>query len=250
MTRSRLYTDLAQWWPLFSAPEDYAEEAAFFTRQLLRIGSDPRRTLLELGSGGGNNASHMKAHFEPTLVDASSAMLEVSRALNPDCEHLCGDMRFIRLGHQFDRVFIHDAISYMATEEDLRAAIETAFVHCRPGGAALFAPDHLRETFTPTSDDGGHDGDGRGVRYLEWSFDPDPSDTSCVVDYAIMLREADGRVEVVHDRHVEGLFARADWLGWLADAGFEAESIVFDHSELEPGSYEVFVCRKPERARG
>jgi hypothetical protein len=41
-------------------------------------------------------------------------------------------------------VFVHDAVAYMTTERELRAAIETAFVHCRPGGAALFAPDHVR----------------------------------------------------------------------------------------------------------
>ncbi len=29
-------------------------------------------------------------------------------------------------GRQFDAVFVHDAICYMATESDLRKAIETA----------------------------------------------------------------------------------------------------------------------------
>jgi uncharacterized membrane protein len=66
-------------------------------------------------------------------------------------------MRSVRLGRLFDAVFIHDAISYMRTETDLRAAIQTAFVHCRPGGVALFAPDHLRESFRPSTDHGGHD---------------------------------------------------------------------------------------------
>lgn len=28
----KLYGDLASWWPLLSAPADYAEEAAFFER--------------------------------------------------------------------------------------------------------------------------------------------------------------------------------------------------------------------------
>ena len=103
----------------------------------------------------------MKAHFRPTLVDASPGMLAVSRALNPECEHLEGDMRTVRLGRTFDRVFVHDAITYMTTEADLRAVLETAYVHCRPGGAALFAPDHLKENFAPSTDCGGHDADGR-----------------------------------------------------------------------------------------
>jgi hypothetical protein len=155
-------------------------------------------------------------------------------------------MRTVRLGRTFDRVFIHDAICYMATLSDLRRAIETAYVHCRPGGAALFAPDHVRETFQPGTDSGGHDGaDGRGLRYLEWTWDPDPTDTTYRVDYAYLLRDTDGSVRVEHDPHVEGLFARADWLALLADVGFQGTVVPFDHSELEPGTYELFVAVKP-----
>ena len=40
-------------------------------------------------------------------------MLELSRTLNPDCEHLEGDMRTLRLGRTFDAVLIHDAVMYM-----------------------------------------------------------------------------------------------------------------------------------------
>ena len=155
----KLYGELASWWPLLSSPTNYAEEAAFYERTLLAACEQPARTLLELGSGGGNNASYLKQRFEMTLVDPSPGMLEVSRRLNPDCEHIEGDMRSVRLGRVFDCVFIHDAIVYMTSESDLRAAIETAFVHCRPDGAALFAPDHVRENFRPSTDHGGHDGE-------------------------------------------------------------------------------------------
>jgi ubiquinone/menaquinone biosynthesis C-methylase UbiE len=242
---ARFYGELATWWPLFSAPEDYAEEAAFYESRLLEACEPPARTLLELGSGGGNNASYLKARFQTTLVDLAPGMLEVSRALNPECEHAVGDMRSVRLGRRFDCVLIHDAIVFMTTREDLRAALETAFVHCRPGGAALFAPDHVFETFQPGTENGGHDRDGRGLRYLEWSWDPDPSDTSCLVHYAFLLRERDGSVRAELDRYLEGLFPRAEWLRLLAEVGFEAKAVPCDHSELEPGSYEVFVARRP-----
>jgi hypothetical protein len=59
-----------------------------------------------------------------------------------------------------------------------------------------------------------------------------------------MLRDELGSVNVVHDRHVEGLFSRREWLMWLSEAGFEPQAVVFDHSEIEPGSYEVFVARR------
>jgi Methyltransferase domain len=168
-------------------------------------------------------------------------MLAVSRALNPECEHVEGDMRSLRLFRQFDAVFVHDAVAYMTTEQDLRQAIETAYAHCRPGGAVLLAPDHVRETFRPSTDHGGHDGPDRALRYLEWTWDPDPADTTYAVDYAYILRDRDGSVRVELDRHTEGLFSLDQWLRWLREAGFDARVVPFDHSELEPGTYQVFT---------
>jgi SAM-dependent methyltransferase len=241
----KLYDELACWWPLLSPPAEYEEEAGFYSRALIGASDRTPRTLLELGSGGGNNASFLKHSFQSlTLVDPSPGMLEHSRRLNPECEHVRGDMRTVRLGREFDCVFVHDAVMYMTTESDLRMAMETAFLHCRRGGVALFAPDAVRELFRGSTDHGGSDGDGEGLRYLEWSWDPDPQDSTYTVDYAILLRERDGAVRVVHDRHIEGLFSRADWLRLLSTVGFAAEVVPFDHTELTPGTYEVFLARK------
>jgi hypothetical protein len=99
-------------------------------------------------------------------------------------------------------------------------------------------PDVVRETFTPGTDEGGHDAsDGRGLRYLEWSWDPDPTDDTYVVDYAFLLRDTTGAVQVVHDRHVEGLFSRASWLRWFEEAGLSAES------SIDRWNREVFIAR-------
>ncbi|MBA2669328.1 MAG: class I SAM-dependent methyltransferase [Gemmatimonadetes bacterium] len=240
-----MYDELSTWWPLISSPDEYAEEATFFRAALIQACERPPGTLLELGSGGGNNASHLKQHFEVVLSDPAPGMLAVSRVLNPECDHVDGDMRTLRLHREFDCVFVHDAVAYMITECDLKAAIETAFLHCSPGGAALFAPDHLLETFRESTDSGGHDGEGRSVRFLEWTWDPDPGDTTYTVDYAYVLREGDGTVRLLHDRHIEGLFSRDTWLRLLSEVGFRPDVVPFHHSELESGSYEVFIARKP-----
>ena len=237
----KLYDQLSSWWPLLSPPEEYTEEAAFYARHFLTSGNQPAITILELGSGGGSNAFHLKKHFQMTLVDLSPGMQAVSRRVNPECEHILGDMRTVRLDRQFDRVFIHDAIMYMTTLADLRRAIETAYVHCRPGGAALFAPDFMRESFRPGTDHGGYDGDGRGLRYLEWTWDPDPADSTYIVDYAFLLREKGGAIHVEHDRHIEGLFGRDEWLQLLSEAGFQPSTAPAEHSELPPGTAEVFI---------
>jgi SAM-dependent methyltransferase len=220
----RFYDELAEWWPLFSPPEEYVEEAADLLDRLGRPGSPAEKTLLELGCGGGSLASHLKAHFTLTLTDRSPGMLAVSQRLNPECEHLEGDMRTLRLDRTFDVVLIHDAIMYATSPDDVRAVLATAARHCRPNGLVCVLPDVVRETFVPGTDDGGHDGpDGRGLRYLEWTWDPDPGDDAYVVDYAFLLRDPEGAVQVVHDRHVEGLFPRDSWLRWFREAGLPAK---------------------------
>src|SRR5437867_3703653 len=168
-----MYSDLAAWWPLISDPvdDDYAADAEFARQALADACDAPPHTLLELGSGGGNNASFLKAHFQLTLVDLSPEMLAVSHTLVPECEHVQGDMRTIRLGRQFDAVFVHDAIMYMTTDDDLHRAMETAFVHCRPGGAALFAPDFVREKFRPSTEQGVGDDATLSLIYLQWTWD-------------------------------------------------------------------------------
>lgn len=236
--RPSLYHRLADWWPLLSAPSEYAEEAALYRELLLDAGVPPDGTLLELGCGGGNNASHLKATFRLTLSDVSREMLGVSRRLNPNCEHVEGDMRALRLGRTFHAVFVHDAIDYMRTEDDLAAAFETVAVHLERGGAFLVAADHVRESFSPSTGHGGHDGDGRSLRYLEWTHEAAPGASTYLVDYAFLLREGE-RVAVEHDRHECGVFPRATWTKLLDGAGLEGRA--FTHTYSDASTSEVFT---------
>ncbi|MBV2185639.1 MAG: class I SAM-dependent methyltransferase [Rhizobium sp.] len=71
-----LYEELADWWPLMSPPEEYAAEAGPVASLLMVNATTDRPRLLELGSGGGHLASHLKARFDMTLVDLSPRMLE------------------------------------------------------------------------------------------------------------------------------------------------------------------------------
>jgi SAM-dependent methyltransferase len=238
----RLYGELAAWWPLLSAPSEYEEEANLYRARLLEYARRPLTEVLELGSGGGNNASFLKQHFSMTLVDLSKDMLEVSRALNPECEHVAGDMRSVRLGRDFDAVFVHDAIDYMITEDDLAAVFETAHAHLRARGSALFVPDYVTETFSPSTDHGGHDGSERSLRYLEWTHGLAPGDSSYVVDFAYALLEGD-HVRVEHDRHRHGVFPRDVWLRLLQEQGFEARAVAYELSDWPSGT--MFVALKP-----
>jgi SAM-dependent methyltransferase len=240
MSLPRLYTDLASWWPLLSPPEDYAGEAEAAIGLLRAALGRAPATLLELGSGGGNNALHLKRHAAMTLVDLAPDMLAISRMLNPELEHIEGDMRTVRLGRTFDAVFIHDAIMYMISEDDLAAALTTAHMHLNPGGALLVMPDCISETYAPDVESGGEDGeDGRAMRYLIWTHPPLAGATAFYEDFAMMLRRPDGAVECVHDRHRFGLFSRAQWQRAFARASFAG---VAEHAD--PWRQVVYLAHK------
>jgi len=238
----RLYADLADWYHLVTPPRDYAEEADHVTRLLAAARSDPPATLLELGCGGGNLASHL-AVPDVALTDVSEEMLRVSRRINPGRAHLQGDMRALRLGRRFDAVLVHDAIDYMLTEDDLGAALATVAAHLAPDGAAVLMPDATAESFAPGSSHGGEDGDdGRGVRYLEWVREPAPGATTYAMDFVFLLREADGATRVAHDPHVCGLFPRATWDRLIAAAGL-AHVDVSGVDDPWPGEHVPMVVR-------
>jgi SAM-dependent methyltransferase len=187
------------------------------------------RDVLDLGCGGGHVAMHLKASGQDgalnlTLVDISPQMLAVSRRLNPECAHHQGDMRTVRLGATFDAVLVHDAVDYITSRNDLRQVISTAHAHCRPGGIALFVPDHVQDTFRPASGAGGSsDPAGRQGSFRERIWDPDPSDDMIAAEYVFTLREADGTSAVITETHELGAFSRATWTSELTRAGFEPQ---------------------------
>lgn len=238
----KLYDELADWWPIFSAPSDYEEEAGIYADAFALHARRELSTMLELGSGGGNNASWMKERFDLTLCDLSPAMIDVSRRLNPDLEHHVGDMRSVRLGRRFDAVLIHDAIMYMCTEDDLRAAIGTAAAHLEPGGMAMFVPDDTLETYVPETEHGGHDGpDGRAVRYLMWTTEPEAN--ICYTTFVYVLRDGE-RETIESERHTWGLFPRATWLTLIAESGLEPEVVPYPHSAFDR-EHEIFCGHAP-----
>jgi hypothetical protein len=237
-----LYGALTPWYHLLDPAPDHADEAAAYVAALEGAGAPRGGTLLELGAGAGGNASFVKRSFRCTLTDISPEMQALSRALNPECEHLPGDMRTLRLPRQFDAVLVHDAVAYMTTRYDLAAAAATAFAHTRPGGAAVFAPDFVRESFHERSELHGGDDGARSLRCIEWVWDPDPADETYLAEYAFLLRDGTD-MKSVHDRHVEGLFARATWLDVLTSTGYRVE--IADRPFDDRMTDQIFVCRRP-----
>ena len=221
-----LYNELAYLWPAISPPEDYAVEAEDWRRALRKYLGPGRHRLLELGVGGGHNLSHLTAEFDAVAVDVSPNMLELSRRLNPTVEHHMGDMRSFRLpGRAFDAVLVHDAICYMQTEDDLRAAFATARAHLRPGGLLLVAPDLVRDTYRPGMQlSWSTERDGVQITTEETVYDSDPSDTVVESHFTYTITERGAR-RVERDIHVTGLFPIATWFALMEEAGFRTDRI-------------------------
>jgi SAM-dependent methyltransferase len=238
-----MYSALAGWWPVLSSPGDYREEAEFYAA-IINANRPGCRDVLELGSGGGNNASHLKKHFRMTLVDVSAGMLKVSRRLNPECRHARGDMRSVRLGRTFDAVFVHDAVSYLTSTRDLEKLFRTAAAHLNKGGCLLVVPDFFKETYKPVTRHGGHDRGKKSLRYLEWHFDPDPADTTFECHFAFLYKGPRGPVRIEHDRHVMGLFPKSVWIGLLRRCGFRVHAVPIFLSEEESGVYQALAALK------
>ncbi len=236
----RLYGDLAWLWPIISPPEDYVAEGEHIARLIADDADGQARMLLDLGCGGGHFMATLKRHFDVTGVDVSPCMLELSRGLNPDCAHVEGDMREVRLGRTFDAVFIGDSVEYMLTEADLRAAFQTAWDHLRPGGALAVGLGTTAESFTQNRTTvSTHRADGVDISFVENDYDPDASDTQYESTFVYLVRRA-GEQEIHTDHHLSGLFPRGTWYRLLNDVGFS----VSERPCVDGEDYTMLLCRR------
>jgi len=226
----RLYSDLAWLWPILSPPEHYEDEAETLRQLYAELGRarSQRPRLLDLGAGGGHLLAQLAGDFDCTASDLSPAMLELCARLVPGARRVVGDMRNLRLGEVFDAVIIQDAVDYMRTAADVRAALATASAHLGPGGVLFVAPTYTSDNFVDA--DAEHDADESGnLTYLSYVHDPDPTDTEYELVLVYLLRDAATRgVDVTVDRHRCGLFSEQEWLGFLAEAGFAARAVEDD----------------------
>lgn len=249
----RLYGDFAWTFPILSPLEGYIEETEYFISLMRAKARIPLRSLLHLGCGAGQNDFVFKRHFETTGIDRSEAMLGIARRLNPEVEYLSGDLRSVRLGRTFDAVAAVDSLDYLRSAEDWRAAVGTAAAHLAPGGAFFFLLESTRETFIQnrTTVTTGRRDDTEIV-FIQNDYDPDPADSEYETAFVSLIRRS-GKLEVLTDHHVLGLFGRAEIEGFLREAGFEAEARAYmpeppavERSGLTGHeAYPMFVCVKP-----
>ena len=232
----KLYKELSKWYRLITPLEDYKEEAKIIKNIILENNSKAK-TILEFGCGAGHNAFYLKKDFVMTLTDISQDMLNLSKEINPDCEHFLGDMKKINLKQQYDVVFVHDAISYINNIKDLEKVIKNASKHCNKGGLLILCPDHFKDTFKANTSCGGVDNENVGLRYLQW--ENLLNQNQYVADLAFILRDEEGKIKVESDHHIMGLFSKIEWQKLLEQNGFN--SFIKEHLVNETEHFSIII---------
>jgi SAM-dependent methyltransferase len=132
----------SRYYDLLYKDKDYAGEAEYI-RQLVNAHHPRAKTLLDLGCGTGKHALLLaQAGYRVTGVDLSEEMLAAARASTATGvmpRFLQGDVRSVRIEEKFDVVVsLFHVMSYQRTNQDLKAAFETARQHLAPGGLFIF----------------------------------------------------------------------------------------------------------------
>lgn len=244
----RLYRDLAYLWPIMSPPEDYAEAAAYWRQILQQHLGTGRSRILELGVGGGHHLSHLTNHFDAVAADIAEPMLELSKRLNPSVQHHVGDMRSLRLGQFFAAVTIHDAVSHLLNEDEVRQTLATAAAHLEPGGLLLTAPDYFADDFSPpqvTMES--RETGGFRLDYVEYAYRPDPEEPWLETVFTYMIQE-NHKLRIEHDRMHTGLFSLSTWERLFIEAGFRFQTHRFTLSHW-PRDYLILSGVLEKRGR-
>jgi len=213
-----------------------------------RTAAEPPSTLLHLGSGAGGYDVFFKRHFAVTGVDLSVGMLNKARKAHPDIEYIEGDMRTIRLNRQFDAVAIPDSIDYVASQEDLQQAIQTAVIHLKTGGVLLVVAK-TEEIFQNNNFAYAGEKDGIHVTLLENNHINPFRPNTYEATFVYLIRQQ-GELTIHTDHQVLGLFSQAMWDEVFKNAGITMQKTnlegIYDTYVLNGGEYplDIFVGQK------
>jgi len=241
----RLYHDLSWLWPIISPHEDYIEEGEFFLRLTKEYGGEKVKTILNLGSGGGDLDWVLKREFNITGIDGSLPMMALAQKLNPEVEYISEDMRSVRLNRKFDAVILHDAVAHMETIEELRAAFLTGYEHLNSGGILITFAEEWAEHFVQNRTEvKNYWKDNIELTYIENNYDLDLSDSTYECTFIYLIRR-EGFLDIQTDRMALGIFPLNNWSEALREVGFEVVQLQSPLANIADGlaneSYPVFI---------
>ena len=141
------FRQYSSYYDLLNAEKDYASEVEFVLGVLARYDSHPAE-ILELGCGTGGHAIELAARGISVLgADISQDMVTLAKetaakqdsGVSEKLSFVQANITELSLERQFDvALSLFHVMSYQARNEELHAALETAYRHLRPGGLFLF----------------------------------------------------------------------------------------------------------------
>jgi SAM-dependent methyltransferase len=202
--------------------KDYAAEATELDA-LVQTRKPGAGSLLDVACGTGAHLAHLMGAYEAAGVDRDPGMLaEARKRLPKDVPLVEADMRTFSLGRRFDAVVcLFSSIGYMASTDDLRAAIRNMADHLHPGGVLILdgwvRPDAWRPSGSVHVDVA--EGDGLTVVRVVRS---EHSGRTTHLEMHHLVASPDS-VEHLVDHHDLTLFEPADYEEALTAAGLAFE---------------------------
>lgn len=236
----------SSYYNLLYKDKDYAGEVEY-VHNLIRKHYPEANDILDLGCGtGGHDFLLTEKGYHVTGIDRSEEMLAVANSqlssLIPNPSSLSftqGDIRNIRLNKNFDAVIsLFHVMSYQTSNEDLRAAFETAKAHLKPGGVFIFdcwyGPAVLTER--PAMRVKRLEDDATSVlRIAEPAVFP--NDNVVDVNYTILITDKkSGVTEELREIHRMRYLFKPETEMMLSDAGFKPLVCEEWMTGKEPGS--------------
>lgn len=260
------YAELAAVYDAFTEGHDH-ERWLGLVEELATCHGLQGRRLLDVGCGTGNSFLPMLARgYEVVGCDLSPDMVaharEKVRTQGARAEVFVADMRALPEIGAFDLVTcLDEAMNYLMSPDQVRAALEGFARNLRPGGIAVFDSNNLRAYRRWYAGTNAHDGEGtffciRG----ESSSDLGPGAVASVWIEVFSEREG-GLWERTRSRHVQRHHPRAEMESAIAQAGLELLAVrglapgprLTEDADEEADTKTVYVTSKPTRlpaARG
>lgn len=138
MTTVSVFDAYSRYYDLLYRDKDYAAEVEYIVGLLAGHGILGRE-LLEFGSGTGKHGRLLAEHgYRVTGIERSAEMVAQAKATEGfSCQQ--GDICTVQLGRTFDAVLsLFHVVSYLVSNEALRAVFARAAEHLNPSGLFIF----------------------------------------------------------------------------------------------------------------
>src|SRR4051812_24576354 len=250
------YDGLAPHYDALTVGHDYDRWIDVLERLGREYGLSGKR-LLDVACGTGKSFLPMlERGYEVMACDLSPAMVERAgtKVVGHPAEVFVADMRRLPELGVFDLVTcLDDAVNYLVTSDELRAALEGFARNLRPGGLAIFDANTLTTYRTTFAGDAAMEADGASFRLLgEGSADAAPGGFASLW-IEVVAPGPDGRPQRLRTRHRQRHHPRAEVERAVTAAGLELAAVrgQFTSARLDEEADEerhtklVYIVRRP-----